>query len=177
MKPRGEYSVRISGLQNGLHEFEFEIGNSFFKAMDHPDIEGGDVRALVILEKKPELMSLKFQVEGKLEVVCDRCLDRYLQSIQAKEDLYVKFGEEKGEMNENVIIVSRDEHEIIIDQHLFEFMVLALPYKRVHPDREDGSPGCNMEMINRLNEHIVDETHDTHDPRWDELKRLIEKNK
>ena len=176
MKPRGEYSVRISGLQYGLHEFEFNIGSSFFAIMDHPDIEGGKVSALVILEKKPEMMSLKFHLKGALEVVCDRCLDKYLQAIQANEVLYVKFGEEDEEMNENVIIVSRDAHEIIIDQYLFEFMVLALPYKRIHPDREDGSPGCNLEMINKLNEHIVEDTHDTYDPRWDELKRLIEKN-
>jgi uncharacterized protein len=51
-----------------------------------------------------------------------------------------------------------------------------LPFRRVHPEDENGDPACNPEMIRKLEEHLgKQEYKDQTDPRWDALKRFIEK--
>ena len=90
--------------------------------------------------------------------------------------MYVKFGDKSEEINEDIILIQREEYEIVIDQYLVEFIILGLPSRRAHPDNEAGEPGCNEEMMEKLNEHTVRNDNIT-DPRWDDLKRLIEKKK
>jgi uncharacterized metal-binding protein YceD (DUF177 family) len=35
---------------------------------------------------------------------------------------------------------------------LYEFVMLSIPLQRVHPDKENGEPGCNPEIIKLLNQ-------------------------
>ena len=53
--------------------------------------------------------------------------------------------------------------------------MLALPIKRVHPDDKNGKSTCDPVMLKKLEELIIDEETDT-DPRWDELKKLMNDN-
>ena len=62
-----------------------------------------------------------------------------------------------------------------LKQHFYEFIYLALPIKRVHPDDKSGNSTCDPDMLKKLNEHIVEEEPDN-DPRWDELKKLMNDN-
>jgi uncharacterized metal-binding protein YceD (DUF177 family) len=176
VKKRGAYSVRLSGLKDGEHHFRFQLGEAFFKELEFPDISGGSLSADICLDKKPSVTSMIFHLSGSVAIVCDRCLEYYDQEIDVRETMYVKFDEDQSDLNENMIHISREEHEIIIDQYLSEFIILALPLKKVHPDMENGESGCNNDMLERLNEHLIKDEHENNDPRWDELKRLIEKN-
>ena len=72
-------------------------------------------------------------------------------------------------------MISREAHEIVIDQYLFEFIVLSLPVKRIHPDDPDGNPACNKEMMKKLNQYLINDEQKINDPRWDDLKSIIEK--
>jgi uncharacterized metal-binding protein YceD (DUF177 family) len=86
----------------------------------------------------------------------------------------VKFGEDISTDDADVIYISTDEHELDLRQHLYEFIHLALPIRRVHPADKDGKIGCNPEMIKKLNELLIDEDKQNNtDPRWDELKKLM----
>jgi len=40
-------------------------------------------------------------------------------------------------------------------QHFYEYIMLSLPMKHVHPDREDGSEGCNPDMLALLKNYSV----------------------
>jgi uncharacterized metal-binding protein YceD (DUF177 family) len=99
--------------------------------------------------------------------------------ISNEQTLFVKMGETPGEVEDDVLMIGRDDHEIEVGQYLYEFIILALPYQRVHPDDPEGNPACNPEMLNRLNAHRARESDDKEetDPRWDALKGIIEKNK
>jgi uncharacterized metal-binding protein YceD (DUF177 family) len=51
---------------------------------------------------------------------------------------------------------------------------MTIPIRRVHPLDKNGKIGCNPEMIKKLNELLIDEEkEDNTDPRWDELKKLM----
>lgn len=174
MAKRGPYAIRISGLKEGHHDFSFELDNTFFASFELSEIQTGNVRAQIGMEKKSGMISLYFTLSGQVEVVCDRCLEPYLVDVRSEEILIVKTGGKKGELNADVVIIGEEDHEIEVGQFMYEFVVLSLPLKRIHPDRSSGVPGCNPEMLRRLKDHTRKE-HDGEawtDPRWDVLKGI-----
>ena len=77
----------------------------------------------------------------------------------------------------DILILPIDEHELDLQQHLYEFICLALPIKRIHPDDKSGNSTCDPDMLKRLKELIIeDENENENDPRWDELKKLMNNN-
>lgn len=178
MSKRGSYAVRISGLGEGDHIFSFELDRQFFALFEQSDICNGKVLATVTLEKKPGVLALHFSLEGEVEVMCDRCLENFMTGVSSTQSIFVKVGEIHGEVDEDVLIIGKDEHEIDVGQYLYEFIVLALPYQRIHPDDANGNSLCNPEMLKKLDAHRVKEQkrNEKTDPRWDALKGIIEKN-
>ena len=179
MKKRGSYAVRISGVGEGDHNFSFELDREFFALFDHSEISRGEVKAEVSMDKKAGVISLHFALSGKVEVICDRCLDEFMIDVASTQTIFVKPGENPDELEDDVLIIGRDDHEIEVGQYLYEFLVLALPYQKIHPEDAEGNPTCNREMLNRLNAHRIEEPDNKEktDPRWDALKGIIEKNK
>jgi uncharacterized protein len=173
---KGSYAVRISGLADGEHDFSFELDEKFFAALEYSEIEKGKLEAKVIMEKKPGMISLHFFIKGEVEVICDRCLDPFMTGIETSQSLIVKMGDTPGEIEEDVIMIHRDDHEIKVGQFMYEFIVLALPFKRIHPEK-DGIPGCDPAMISILEAHGSMQKEGTLDPRWNALKGFIEKKK
>ena len=179
MSKRDSYAVRISGLGEGDHDFSFELDRKFFLLFEHSGISNGNVHAEVILEKKTGVFALHFSLEGKVEVVCDRCLEKFFTDVSTTQTIFVKMGETPGEIEDDVIMIGRDDHEIEVGQYLYEFIMLALPYQKMHPDDNEGQSSCNPEMLKQLDAHSTKEpdSEDIIDPRWDALKGIIEKNK
>ena len=179
MKKRGSYAVRISGLGEGDHNFSFELDREFFAWFDHSEISRGEVLAEVIMNKKAGVISLHFSISGKVEVVCDRCLEEFMMDVESNQTIFVKPGDSPGELEDNVLIIGRDEHEVEGGQFLYEFIVLALPYQKIHPEDMNGNSGCDRDMLRRLNAHQTEEPdkEEKTDPRWDALKGIIEINK
>jgi uncharacterized metal-binding protein YceD (DUF177 family) len=99
----------------------------------------------------------------------------FFQHIDCENKLLVKFGKKWDDTDPDIITIPADEHELDIKQYLYEFIHLALPIQRIHPGGVDGTNNCDPEMLKKLNQHIVDEVKDN-DPRWDELKKLINNN-
>lgn len=176
---RDSYAVRIAGLGEGDHDFSFELDRQFFVLFEHPEISNGNVLAEVILEKKPGVFALHFRLKGEVEVMCDRCLEKFMTVVSTTQTIFVKMGETPGEIDDDVLIIGRDDHEIEVSQYLYEFIMLALPYQKVHPDDSEGNSTCNPEMLTQLDAHRTKESdrEEKRDPRWDALKGIIEKNK
>ena len=176
VKKIGEYVVRFSELKEDTETFEYSLEEKFFQLYTSNDWESGKIRAIVTAEKRVDGITLVFDLRGELTVVCDRCLDAFPHQVSASETLFVKYGLIEEELDDNIVVVSKEENQIDLGKYLYEYLVLSLPVKRVHPDQADGNPGCNPEMLARLNKHIVTEDTEVTDPRWDELKKLMDKN-
>ena len=65
--------------------------------------------------------------------------------VATNEHLYVKFGSEYSEENDDVVIVPEAEGEINIAWFLYEFIALTIPLKHVHPAGK-----CNKTMSMKL---------------------------
>ena len=94
--------------------------------------------------------------------------------------MYIKFGAEAEELNDDVIVLPLEDNQINVAQYLYELIILGLPIKHVHPDDENGNSTCNPEMLDKLNEYLVDEVDEDEevnqpiDERWSELKKLLD---
>ncbi|MEN8117392.1 MAG: DUF177 domain-containing protein [Bacteroidota bacterium] len=171
---KNKYYIEFKGLKEGLHEYEFEVTDKFFEHFTEGLVEAGEVTVKVALEKRSSFLKLIFNISGCVELECDRCLENYRQDIEFETELFVKFGEEaEFDEGDNVIWVLPEEHHINLTREIYEYIILSIPLKHVHPD-ESGENSCNREMLDRLNNYGQPETEDeeTIDPRWAALKNL-----
>jgi uncharacterized metal-binding protein YceD (DUF177 family) len=87
----------------------------------------------------------------------------------------VKFGKSIEDIDPDIISVPADEHELDLQQQIYEFIMLALPIKRVHPADINRKSTCDPVMLKKLEELMIEEEKEN-DPRWDELKKLMDNN-
>lgn len=171
----GLYSIPIAGLKEGRYTYKFEIGDDFFEAFEGSEIRRGELMAEVRLEKCSTHIQFDIVINGNAEVMCDRCLEKFYMPLSCANRLFVKQGKVWEEADPDMIMMPLDEHEIDLSQVFYEYIHLALPIKRIHPDDKKGRPSCNPEMIRRLEDHLVT-AEPISDPRWDELKKLTGNN-
>ena len=168
-----KYNVDLKGLKTASLNFEFDLDNAFFGDIDGEEFQKGSVKALVTLKKNRDVFEFKFVLTGKVVVSCDRCLDDLEIDVDTENILRVKLGEEYADEGD-IVIVPEQDGDLNIAWYLYEFIVLALPMKRVH------APGkCNHEMTGRLKKHSAERSNDdadgeeqSYDPRWEGLKNI-----
>ncbi|MGV8828500.1 MAG: YceD family protein [Breznakibacter sp.] len=177
-----DYTIAFKGLSDGKHEFVYHLDDSFFSQFDASLVETGDLKAMVGLLKSQTMLNFSFEIRGKVESVCDKCLGALEIPVRYRGDLLVKFGAEYDEPSEDIIVIPHDEYEINVAQWLYEFICISLPIRHVHKKDKDGNLACDPEMLEKLNQYLVvdkpeSEVNDEVDPRWAALKNLVDKNK
>ncbi len=176
VKRMNEYVVRFSTLINEHETVEFSLEEKFFAFFESEIWKEGKIKVIATVSKRTDGITFDMTLKGALLVTCDRCLDSFWMDIETREKLYVKFGSEPKELDDHTVIVPREENEVDLGSFFYDYLVLALPVKKVHPETPEGTSGCNRTMIEKLNEHIVETENDETDPRWEELKKLLDKN-
>jgi uncharacterized metal-binding protein YceD (DUF177 family) len=189
-----QYNIVLKDIVDETRLYEFDLDNAYFKKIDSPEVQIGNIKAKVSVQKKMNTYDLKFELNGIVNIPCDRCLDNMEQPIQYKEKLQVKFGDKFSEEDE-IVIVPESDGGINIAWFLYEFIVLNIPIKHVHATGE-----CNKTMVSNLKKHITRQKNDDDDddddstaldfeseddfsisdnqtdPRWDSLQNIIENN-
>jgi uncharacterized protein len=173
----GLYTLPLSGLKDGRYTFDFEIGKEFFEEFEESEIKEGSLIAYVEMDKRSSHLDLLIRISGTIMICCDRCLEEFSRPLECENRLLVKLGKSISDDDPDILSLSSDEHELDFKQHIYEYIHLALPIKRVHPDDKSGKSACNPVMLEKLNELLVDEVNENQsDPRWDELKKLKNEN-
>lgn len=147
-----EYIIDYKALESGIYEFDYQIDNEFFSTFDEPMVHEGDARAHVTMRVSLAGLDIKLTITGTLKVECDRCLEEFDMPIDANYDLIVKFGDKTTPLDEadDVITIGAEDDFLDLRQHIYEYTILSLPARRVHPDAPDGTPGCNPEMLSHI---------------------------
>jgi uncharacterized metal-binding protein YceD (DUF177 family) len=168
------FRIPFSGLSLGHHTFEFHVDDNFFVSVGgenfqplQDEFSNCDVNIKINLEKTERFLKLDFQIDGDYFVSCDRCLDLIEITVSQEETLIVNFGDE-NDFDSEVWTISAKEHELILNNFIYETLVLSRPFSVMH-NIED----CNPDMIEKLNvgtQHAVPQPES--DPRWDALKSL-----
>ena len=169
-----EYLIPFHGLKEGIYDYDFDAGDDFFELFDNPEIKGGELKINLNLNRGARFLEFRFKIAGHLNVICDRCLDTFNFETDTENELIIRFGDELEEISDTVLIIPREVTRFNVAQYIYEFAVLSLPLKRIHPDKSDGSSGCKKDMIEKL-ENLKPREEDKTDPRWDALKNLKSK--
>ena len=195
------YKIPLKELSVGTHTYEFALDNIFFKNIDGPEVPKGKVNVYLTVKKGGQAFEMSFDIKGVVQIACDRCLDDMDQEIECKNQLIVKFGKDYAEESDKIIVIPEAEGEINLAWFLYEFIALAIPMRHVHPAGK-----CSKGMVSKLKKHVaiskdddgddwgggepvdfVDEDEELDiqseedneketDPRWDDLKKLIDNN-
>jgi uncharacterized metal-binding protein YceD (DUF177 family) len=167
MKSTVEYIIPFKGLKEGIHQYEFAITSTFFNHFEGSEINNANITVSVTLTNRPSFLVFEIELEGTVNALCDRCLEYFDLPVKSGNKLVVKFGEKYTEETDELITIPESEHQFDLSHYIYEFINLCLPYRRVHPNKQD----CNKKTINRLKE-IEITTNDSIDPRWNRLKEL-----
>jgi len=149
---RQEYIIDYKTLESGTYEFDYHIDKDFFSMFDEPLAQDGNADVHAAMRVTSAGLSIRLDISGTLQVECDRCLETFDMPIDASYDLVVKYGDKTTPLDEadDVITIGDDDDFLDLSQHIYEYVVLSLPARRVHPDLPDGQPGCNPEMLSHI---------------------------
>jgi uncharacterized protein len=179
VKKDSQYDLNIAKLADKTHHFVFELDRAFFEQFDQQLIPDGTVHADVTLHKTDRLLTLDFDIKGTVRQVCDRSLDDYDQEIDTQEQLLVRYGDREVELDDNVLQITADTQTLPLAQHLFDYIGLALPMKKLHPrfqNEPDEDPDSATKLIFTTRQDGDsdgdDDGDDDIDPRWNALRNL-----
>ena len=172
MKSPSPLLVKFSGLKEGIHNFNFDIGKKFFESFEYDDFIDVDILTKLKLDKKVNMLNLDFFFSGKVKVPCDLTMEPFYIDIKTDYSIIVKFAENKHSTDDKIIFLSTGTSNIDISTIIFETIVLEVPQKRVHPGIKDGS--LKSEILDKLEDLKPKELFlNKRDPRWDKLKELL----
>lgn len=183
-----QYNIQLKDFGSAKQTFEYLLENDYFAKINSPEVQKGILKAMVIVVKKTNLFELKINIDGKVLMPCDRCLDEMEQPIHAKDTIQVKLGDSFSEEGD-VVIIPETDGAINIAWFLYEIIVLNIPLKHIHQPGE-----CNKMMVVKLKKHLTHKKIDDEDglddddvgdddmeeksihtdPRWDGLKNIFD---
>jgi uncharacterized metal-binding protein YceD (DUF177 family) len=131
------------------------VDRKFFAAYGEQDFIDCEASIKLSLEKNNGFMLLKFDIDGKAEVVCDRCGNNLSKQLWDEFNIIVKMVENPDVMNEkeedpDIYYISRGESHLHVADWLFEFVNLSIPLQKLCDENEAGEPQCNKEVLAQL---------------------------
>lgn len=174
MKSLQEYHIQFSGLKLGKHRFDFEIDERFFQEFEYSLVKNGKLKVELELDKQETMLILQFGISGEILVNCDVCLSELPSAVEIEERQIVKFSNDENleDDTDEIIVLSKNDHEIDVSTLVYEYINLAVPYINRCED-PGNTTWCDQEMIGKLKSLSGEkEEQKNADPRWDALKNI-----
>lgn len=184
MSTLNSYRIDLKNMKSEKQEFWFHLDDVFFQTVNGPEISSGDLDAHLLVRRTSGAFEFVIDVEGTVQIQCDRCLDMMDQPIQSESLIKVRLGEEYDDDGEWITVPEEDD-VFDVSWLLYEIIALEIPLQHVH---EPGA--CNESMISALETHCATrgdlEADDSQagetdedkpiDPRWNELRKILDNN-
>ncbi len=166
MEALPEHTIAFTGLKDGQHRFDWELGQAFFDAAHEEEFDGGRVAVTVTLDKAPNLLVANLHVAGSVHTTCDHCAAPFDLLVQGDQRQIFQLHGDPDQDDDELVTLDPRAHSINLTHYIYECLRLALPARHVHPEGQ-----CDPEVDAVLKEHAV-EHEPVPDPRWDALKNL-----
>jgi uncharacterized metal-binding protein YceD (DUF177 family) len=164
--------INISSLSEGEHHYiyieqpsVFEINSIDFMSNVNLDVN---------LSKRINQIELKVKLDVKLNLICDRCLDYFPQDVKNEFNLIYKYSFKNDlslieeTTDENLKLISPDTDYIDITSDVRDYILLAVPMRKV-PDEKDGV--C-IHCKKKINDILNIKKKDSNNPVWDKLQNF-----
>lgn len=172
MSGLSKYCIDIVNLKNQEYHFEYKIDPSFFQHFEESEIEKCSFDCFIVLRKTDGFIEVNFQIDGTVELECDRSLDKFDHSVNLNRRMIFKFGEEDREIDDEVEMITKDRQSIDLSQFLFEFISMAIPMKKLHPRYKNEEEDDDGLYFASEKETDLEGEKEEIDPRWEALKKL-----
>ena len=160
-----KFDIKIQSLSNNEHKFRFEFNQDLFDFFSQEnEIINTNGICEVSLIKSDLMLDVKFLIDGQTDLICDRTLKKFTYSLNSDKKILFKFGEEDQELSEEMVVIDRNKSKINMGKFIYEFFILELPVKRLHPSVKNEDNIDNFVFTTK-------KTKDT-DPRLDPLNKL-----
>ncbi len=166
------YSIDIFNLKHGKHRFEFLLEAAFFEFFGSELLENGRLQVAAELQKSETMLQLNLQIAGTIELECDRSLQKFEYPVDTSHRLYFKFGDAWDESGEDIIIVPRNQSDLDLSQFMYDFVVLEVPARKLHPDHQEEETDNHEGEIYYSTDGQQAGNEKPADPRWEKLKKL-----
>ena len=125
--------IRIPIAPTATNEVTYQLDDRFFKLFEGSLLEKGRLDVRVKLDKTPRHIQLFFAIQGQVELSCDRTLVLFDYPIHIEQVVHFKIGDENKELDVDLYMIDRQASTIELAQHIYDFVNLAIPMKRLHP--------------------------------------------
>lgn len=188
MKILDEFKLNLFSLDNKTYNFNYVLTDDFFSCFEYGMIDNGSFNVEVKLTRSERLIEVIFHIKGIIKMECDKTLKPFDFKIDTHDKIIYKFANEYEEMSEELIHIPFDYPQINLSQSIYEFISVAIPMRRIHPDLEleeedfDEEDSLTFVYSSLDEEEDIDSEEDQHDgdddsddnidPRWESLKKL-----
>lgn len=176
MNFRREFEIAFVGLRPGLHQFEYQIDDKFFAHYEIQDFTNCKAAVKLELDKQNGFMLLKFDVDGIVDLSCDRCGNTLTLQLWEEFKVMVKLADNPEEMNEqeedpDVYYINRGESHLHLEDWIYEFINLSIPMQKTCAKDEKGNSTCNEEVLAKLSQ-AINQNNEEANPMWKALNKF-----
>jgi uncharacterized protein len=173
------FIIPIRGLKIGIHTYEFDIDDAFFKLYES-SIEKAKFNVSLEVDKSYDFYHLTFDIEGTLNTECDRCLAEINLPIQETYSIMLKLSAEHQDDDAEIIYITSDDTEFSVANLVYDYIMLSLPYNNVYDCENDEEPPCDFDALDRLEKEEYNEEKEEPNeiPKsiWDDLKGKLKED-
>lgn len=166
-----KYIINTGGLSVGNHEFEFEVTGKFFKEQELTEISEANIKVKALLLKQNNVLQLEFDFSGTVALDCDRCLKEFDFPVAGHEKLLVKYGNPNDSTDE-VLMIPEGETQLNVTQNIYEYILTAIPARRVPCEIDKKRFKCDDEMLQKLSENSTSVESTDDNPVWEKLNKI-----
>jgi len=161
--------IFIQNIKQGLTETEENVSSDFLPEKlqaFYPNLFS--VKALI--DRFDRDLRIKLSFKSKAYFKCDRCLEFFDKPVSGEYDQIYTLGSNTRTDDLEIMKLPMDSKEIDVSPLLTEVVLLNHPIKMLcRSDCQGLCPGCGVD----LNNQECKCSEPTGDPRWDELRKLI----
>lgn len=188
MKFLRNYNIDIVKLREGHHTFSFDVSGELFEYFEVTEwVKNATIEVKAELEKTSSVIEVDFQISGHVRLICDRSLEEFDYPLSIDEKVIYKYGAAEQELSEDLFVITKDTPSINIAQLVYEYILTAIPAKKIHPDYideidDEDFEGEGVYVYIDGEDSFEDESPDEEieekeiDPRWAILNKLKAKD-
>ena len=160
-----KFNIKIQSLSNNAHSFEFDFNQKLLEYFNEEiDISKSKGICKIELIKSEMMLDFTFNINGETKLICDRTLKNYIHKLNFSKKILFKFGDRDEEISDEMIVINRTKSILNISKYIYEFFILEIPIKRLHPSIKNEDNIDNFVYKTNSSKKI--------DPRFETLKKL-----
>lgn len=174
-----EFDIEFVKLKIANHSFQYHVDRAFFEFFNNSEVLNADIEITVSLDRRENMLILNIDGNGFLTMQCVRCLNNVSFNVNPSHKCIYHLNHEnlnsddKNPLDLDVIYLKSNEFKINIAQYVYESFLTQIPMV-VHCELENNKL-CDPIMLEKFNADSKSQNEKETDPRWDVLKKLIDK--